>query len=152
VCESTLHVYHDANCASLFIVHTGMSLKRHRADSNERGFGHDLNVIVQEQAQEIASLKHDKAALESCVNGLRVENEKVVNENKILKRAVTIQQERQNQAASEVEAARTYKAEADDRMKKLEHMIMTLRYHLQTQHSNPGNDFMDFTQRPPDVF
>jgi hypothetical protein len=29
---------------------------------------------------------------------------------------------------------------------------MTLRYHLQAQHSNPGNDFMDFTQRPPDVF
>lgn len=130
-----------------------MSLKRHRTDPNERGFGgHDLNVVVQEQAQEIASLKQDKNALESCVNELRAENEKVVNENKILKRAVTIQQERQNQAASEVEAARNYKAEADDRMKKLEHMIMTLRYHLQAQHSNPGNDFMDFTQRPPDVF
>jgi chromosome segregation ATPase len=130
-----------------------MFLKRHRADLNERRFGgHDLNVVVQEQAQEIASLKHDKNSLESCVNELRAENEKVVNENKILKRAVTIQQDRQNQAASEVEAARNYKAEADDRMKKLEHMIMTLRYHLQAQHSNPENDFMDFTQRPPDVF
>jgi predicted RNase H-like nuclease (RuvC/YqgF family) len=130
-----------------------MSLKRYRTDPNERGVGgHDLSVVVQEQAQEITSLKQDKNTLESCVNELRAENEKVVNENKILKRAVTIQQERQNQAASEVEAARNYKAEADDRMRKLEHMIMTLRYHLQAQHSNPGNDFMDFTQRPPDVF
>jgi chromosome segregation ATPase len=130
-----------------------MSLKRYRTDPNERGFGgHDLSVVVQEQAQEITSLKQDKNTLESCVNELRAENEKVVNENKILKRAVTIQQERQNQAASEVQAARNYKAEADDRMRKLEHMIMTLRYHLQAQHSNPGNDFMDFTQRPPDVF
>lgn len=130
-----------------------MSLKRYRTDPNERGVGgHDLSVVVQEQAQEITSLKQDKNTLESCVNELRAENEKVVNENKILKRAVTIQQERQNQAASEVQAARNYKAEADDRMRKLEHMIMTLRYHLQAQHSNPGNDFMDFTQRPPDVF
>lgn len=130
-----------------------MSLKRYRIDSNHsQGFGLDLNIVVQEQAQEITILKQDKAALESTVHELRVENERVVNENKILKRAVTIQQERQNHAASEIEAARNYKAEADDRMKKLENMIITLRYHLQAQHSNPGNDFMDFTQRPPDVY
>lgn len=138
--------------ASLFsVVLSGMSLKRYRTDSNHSQ-GLDLNLVIQEQAQEIATLKQDKAALESTVHELRVENERVVNENKILKRAVTIQQERQVHAASEIEAARNYKAEADDRMKKLEHMIITLRYHLQAQHSNPGNDFMDFTQRPPDVY
>ena len=139
------------------VIRSAVSLKRYRTGDSihSQGFGQDLNLVVQEQAHEIATLKQDKAALESCVQDLRVENERVVNENKILKRAVTIQQERQNHAASEIEAARNYKAEAEDRMKKLEHMIITLRYHLQaTQHysNHPGNDFMDFTQRPPDVY
>lgn len=129
---------------------TGSSLKRNRSDFHANSNQQDLNVVVQEQAQEIASLKHDKTALESTVHELRSENEKVVNENTILKKAVTIQQERQNHAASEIQAANNYKAEAEDRMKKLEQMILTLRYHLQAQQSHPGNDFMGF--RPPDVF
>lgn len=127
-------------------------MKRSRNDFGAVGGGQDLNVVVQEQSQEIASLKQDKASLESTVHELRAENEKVVNENKILKKAVTIQQERQHHASSELQAANNYKAEAEDRMKKLEQMILTLRYHLQTQQSNPGNDFMGFPPRPPDVF
>ena len=109
-------------------------------------------MVVQEQAQEIASLKEDKATLESTIHELRSENEKIVNENTILKKAVTIQQERQNQAASEIQAANNYKAEAEDRMKKLEQMVLTLRYHLQAQQTYPSNDFMGFPPRPPDVF
>jgi len=107
---------------------------------------------VQQQSEEIASLKQDKTSLESTVNGLRAENEKVVNENTILKKAVTIQQERQNHAASEIQAANNYKAEAEDRMRKLEQMILTLRYHLQAQQTNPSNDFMGFPPRPPNVY
>lgn len=76
----------------------------------------------------------------------------MVNENKILKKAVTIQQERQNQALSEIQAARQFKFDAEDRIKKLEQIILSLRYHLQTQQSNPANDFMGFPPRPPDVF
>ena len=128
----------------------GLSLKRSRATFHH-GDDHDLNNIVQQQADEIASLKHERATLESSVHELRSENEKVVNENRILKRAVTIQQERQNHAESEIEAAKRYKDEADDRMKKLEQMILTLRYHLQTQQSAPGNEFTGFN-RPPDVY
>lgn len=130
----------------------GSSLKRGRSDFPSVGGQQDLNVVVQEQSQEIASLKQEKATLESTVHELHVENGKVVNENKILKKAVTIQQERQNHAASELQAANNYKAEAEEKMKKLEQMIITLRYHLQAQQSNPGNDFMGFTPRPPDVF
>ena len=133
----------------LVALFSGFTLKRTRNDFHSVG-GQDLNVVVQEQTREIAILKQDKASLESTVHELRVENEKVVNENKILKKAVTIQQERQNQAASEIQAANTYKAEAEDRMRKLEQMILTLRYHLQAQGTNPGNDFMGY--RPPDVF
>jgi hypothetical protein len=96
-------------------------------------------------------LKNEKSDIESSLNNLKTDNEKVVNENRILKRAVTIQQERQNQAVSEITAARQYKFDAEDRIKKLEHIILSLRYHLQAQ-SNPGNDFMGFPPRPPDVY
>jgi hypothetical protein len=129
----------------------GSALKRSRNDFHAfGGVQQDLNVVVQQQSQEIASLKQEKATLENTAHELRVENERVVNENKILKKAVTIQQERQNHAASELQAANNYKVEAEDRMKKLEQMILTLRYHLQAQQSHPGNDFMG--TRPPDVF
>ena len=86
------------------------------------------------------------------MNNLKSEHDKVLSENKILKRAVTIQQERQNQAASEIDAARQFKFDAEDRIKKLEQIILSLRYHLQAQQSHPGNDFMGFPPRPPDVY
>ena len=113
---------------------------------------HDLQKVVESQASEIAHLKHEKSNLETSLNSLRSEHDKVVHENRILKKAVTIQQERQNQAASELEGARRFKFDAEDRIKKLEQMIMSLRYHLQTQQSMPANDFMGFPPRPPDVY
>lgn len=152
---SSLRLEYETNYVlfSFLFAITGSSLKRSRHDFQSIGGVHqDLNVVVQEQSQEIASLKHEKTTLETTVHELRVENERVVNENKILKKAVTIQQERQNHAASELQAANNYKAEAEDRMKKLEQMILTLRYHLQAQQSHPGNDFMGFPPRPGDVF
>jgi len=100
---------------------------------------------------EIESLKSEKAGLENSLTTLRTEHDKVLNENKTLKRAVIIQQERQNQALSEINAGRQYKAEAEERIKKLEQLVLSLRYHLQAQqHNTPGNDFMGF--RPPDVY
>eukprot|EP00980_Cylindrotheca_fusiformis_P004702 scaffold993_cov110-Cylindrotheca_fusiformis.AAC.12 len=122
------------------------TFKRHRSDSTQN----DLQRVVNAQATEIQSLKSEKQNLESSMNGLKAEHEKVLNENRILKRAVTIQQERQNQAGSEIAAAHKYKFEADDRIKKLEQIILSLRYHLQAQHTNAGNDFMG--TRPPDVY
>ena len=100
---------------------------------------------------EIESLKSEKAGLETSLSTLRTEHDKVLTENKTLKRAVIIQQERQNQALSEINAGRQYKAEAEDRIKKLEQLVLSLRYHLQAQqHNTPNNDFMGF--RPPDVY
>jgi hypothetical protein len=105
---------------------------------------------VDSQVSEIENLKQDKSNLESSLDSLKCEHEKCVNENRILKKAVTIQQERQNHAVSEIEAARQFKFDAETQIKKLEQIILSLRYHLQTQQSNPQNDFMGF--RPPDVY
>ena len=92
----------------------------------------------------------DKVSLESTLNEVKCAHDKAVNENRILKRAVTIQQERQNHAAQEIQGARQFKAEAEDKLRKLEQMNLTLQYHLQAQNST-GNDFMNFP-RPPDVY
>ena len=151
-------IAHDVCSDSLFPVvlrsFSGVAFKRSRIEENadQPEFGQDLRSVVQQQAAEIDGLKRDKASLESTVNALREENEKAVHENRILKRAVTIQQDRQSQSATEVEAAQRYKEDAEERMRKLEQMIITLRYHLQAQHSNPANDFMGFQPRPPDVY
>lgn len=108
--------------------------------------------MVESQAEEIENLKSAKSDVENSFHGLKAEHEKTVNENRILKRAVTIQQDRQNQALGEIESARQYKVDAGEQIKKLEHIILSLRYHLQAQHTNPGNDFMGFPPRPPDVY
>ena len=106
------------------------------------------------QAAEIASLKSEKATLETNLNALKGEHDKVVYENKTLKKAVLIQQERQNHASSELNAANQYKTEAEDKIRKLEQLVLSLRYHLQAQQNNNpvGNDFMGFPPRPPDVY
>jgi len=114
----------------------------------------DLKLVVDEQAAVIESLKKDKSKLESTVATLKSDNERSKKENQLLRKAVNIQQERQNQAEREVKAAQEQKAEAEERIRKLEQMVLALRYHLQAQQpSNQiGNDFMGNPPRPPDVY
>jgi hypothetical protein len=138
-------------CLMPIHVIVGPVLKRQRHDALSSPQQIDLQKVVDAQAGEIVSLKRDKANLEDSLNSLQGEHDKVVNENKILKRAVTIQQERQNQASSELSAARQFKADAEERIRKLEQLVFSLRYHLQAQQMNtPGNDFMGFP--PPNVY
>lgn len=92
---------------------------------------------MDEQAGLIESLKKDKSTLESSLQSLQSEHDRVTKENQILRKAVNIQQERQIHAESELKAAHN--------------LVLSLRYHLQTQHySNNGNDFLN--NLPPDIF
>jgi len=132
------------------------SWKRHRSDDsttkpNPPAENHAQQTIDR-QTVDIERLNSEKSAVVHSLNELKVTYEKTVSENKILKRAVTIQQERQNQAATELNAAHKYKGDAEDKMRKLEQIILSLRYHLQTQQPCTGNDFMGLNERPPDVF
>ena len=115
------------------------------------GVKQDLQRVIDQQHAEMERLKSEKAAVDASYEVLKRDHEKISNENRILKKAVTIQQERQNQAASEIQAARRYGQEADEKSKRLEQMNLTLQYHLQAQQA-PSNDFMNFNQRPPDVY
>lgn len=134
----------------------GNTLKRQRYCEGSEPTDNQIPILqktIQEQATEIINLKCDKDKIESSITNLRHDNEKLTQENKILKRAVTIQQDRQNQSATEIENARRYKEQADEQIRKLEQAILTLRYHLQTMQSCGGNNnFMNFGPRPPDVY
>lgn len=134
-----------------------LSSKRQRSEENhakscsEKQF---MQQTIERQTADIQRLTSEKSSVLNSYNELKINHEKIVNENKILKRAVTIQQERQNQAASELDAARKYKGDAEEKMRKLEQIVLSLRYHLQAQQSCSGNDFLGLNQHqpPPDVF
>jgi len=111
----------------------------------------DLHKMVEHQASEIQRLKSEKHTAESALSNTKGALEKSNSENKILKRAVAIQQERQNQAAVELTAAYKYRVEAEDRIKKLERLNISLQYRVQSMSSNASHDFMGFQPRPPDV-
>ena len=90
--------------------------------------------------------------MRSELNKLTETQDKTLHENKILKKAVALQQQRQNVANNELEAARNYRVEAENKIKSLEQVINSLRYHLQAQQPHIGNDFMGMNPRPPDVY
>lgn len=112
----------------------------------------DLRRHIDHQSSEINRLTTEKDQAVAERDALRTEHDRVMSENKILKKAVAIQQERQNQSAAEMDAARRYKAEADERIRRLEQMNLALQYRLQAQEPCAGNDFMGFSPRPPDVY
>ena len=112
----------------------------------------DLRRHLDHQSSEINRLTSEKNQAVAERDALRTEHDRVTSENKILKKAVAIQQERQNQAAAEMDAARRYKSEAGERIRRLEQMNLALQYRLQAQEPCAGNDFMGFSPRPPDVY
>ena len=139
---------------------TGLKRSRHSHQHQHGGDDHDvassqkideLQQVVQTQSTEIERLKSEYSSLQASTSQLSSQHAKVEHENKILKRAVTIQQERGNQMISELENARQYKVEAEERIRRLEQMNLTLQYQLQNS-SSMGNDYMRFSPRPPDVF
>ncbi|KAL9190744.1 hypothetical protein ACHAXT_000450 [Thalassiosira profunda] len=139
--------------------HAGPSAKRSRGSSPQPQHHDDgssqklqqLQQVVDQQAAEIHRLKSERDSLQASATNLSSQHAKVEQENKILKRAVAIQQERGNQANSELEGARQFKAQAEERIRRLEQMNLTLQYQLQAQ-SSSENDFIGFNPRPPDVY
>lgn len=111
-----------------------------------------LQKVIEKQNLEIQHLRDEKNSMESTMKSLNDSHEKAIHENKILKKAVTLQQQRQNQALHELESARQYKEQAESKIKMLEQVVNSLRYHLQAQQPHVGNDFMGLNPRPPDVF
>jgi len=109
-----------------------------------------LKGVVEEQAAVIESLRSDKKELQSSLESLKSDHERAAKENHILRKAVQIQQDRQSQAENELKNAQKYREGAEEQIRKMEQVILSLRYHLQAQQSSVGNDFMGMP--PPNVF
>lgn len=135
--------------AAAAIPSTKRSRTSHHDDSSTQKL-QELQQMVEQQAAEIQRLKSEKDTVEASANQLSSQHAKADHENKILKRAVAIQQDRGNQMTAELEGARQFKAHAEDRIRRLEQMNLTLQYQLQANSAPPSNDFMGF--RPPDVY
>mmetsp|Transcript_43995 Transcript_43995/g.93686 ORF Transcript_43995/g.93686 Transcript_43995/m.93686 type:complete len:220 (-) Transcript_43995:280-939(-) len=128
------------------------SVKRTRTPQQDEASAQklqELQRMVEQQAAEIQRLKSEKESAQAAASQLSSQHAKVENENKILKRAVAIQQDRQHQMTAVLEGAKQFKVQAEDRIRRLEQMNLTLQYQLQAN-STAGNDFMGF--RPPDVY
>lgn len=111
----------------------------------------ELQQVVEQQAAEIERLKCEKESDRASASQLSSQHVKAEHENKILKRAVAIQQDRQSQMTGELEGARQFKVAAEHRIRMLEQMNLTLQYQMQAK-SASGDDFMGFSRRPPDVY
>lgn len=130
----------------LFSFHKSVSNKRTRSDN-----GTAVDAQFVQQAAEIASLKQENSKLQGTIMQLKMGHDKALHENKLLKRLVTHQHEKQHQSNLELEEARNYKTETQDRITKMESMIVQLRYHLQAQQT-PMTNYMGGFHRPPDVY
>ena len=108
----------------------------------------ELECVIQEQASLIESLQAEKVGIEKSFASLKSDHDRITKDNGILRKAVAIQEERRLHLEQEVKATKVL---SDERIRGLEQVILTLRYHLQAAQSNVvGNDFMH--QRPPDVY
>ncbi|KAL7554310.1 hypothetical protein ACHAWF_017748 [Thalassiosira exigua] len=129
----------------------GPTAKRTRTDDATAQKLQELQHMVEQQAAEIHRLKSAKESAEASASQLSSQHAKVEQENKILKCAVAIQQDRQNHMTAELEGARQFKSQAEDRIRRLEQMNLTLQYQLQAS-SSTANDFLGMPPRPPDVY
>ena len=116
----------------------------------------ELQAQIDEQAALIESLRTDTSKMEADVAAYKLQADRSQKENALLRRAVNIQQEKHHQVESQLRDCKTQKAQADEKVRVLEQMVMTLRYHLQAAQVPAGNgqmnDFMGMPPRPPDVY
>jgi len=114
----------------------------------------ELQNTLSRQSHELSTLKSQHAAALSSHADLSNTNAQLTNENKILKRAVTIQQDRQTQLSNEINEYKRWNEEAKDTIRRLEQTNGTLRYQLQAlgNRTNDRDDFMGGFHRPPDVY
>jgi chromosome segregation ATPase len=129
----------------IYCITGGPNIKRSRTDYSAE----EEELEEDNRTQEIQSLKAENSKLSDNLTQLQSEHDKVSHENRLLKKLVTHQHERQQHLQNELEKANKYKLETEERMRKMEQMILQLRYHLSTAGSKP--DFIN-QYRPPDVY
>lgn len=112
-----------------------------------------MQKVIDSQAAEIQSLKSNKTLLEGMLHSFKAEQDKMSEENRILKRGVAIQHNAQTNSASELQATKQQNVQLKEENRMLQQQVLSLRYQLQAHASAPMDDFMGgFSPRPPDVY
>ena len=96
--------------------------------------------------QEIEMLSRDLYHRKQSETSYKQEMEKLNAENRLLKRAITIQNQKKEEAVHEASALKNLLQQAVDHIKRTEQANYALRVHLQT------NENVSADSRPPDVF
>jgi len=143
-CSCPFHRPFDLYFAALPLVRTSRAFAQ-QGDFSAQTM-QELQVILEQRAAEIQRLKSEKESLQAMASQLSSHQATVVNENKILKRAIAIQQERRSHMTAELEGAIQFKVEAEDRICMLEQMNATLQYRLEVNMASE-NDYMWLSRR-----
>ena len=91
----------------------GHAAKRSRAGSASPGVETQLREEIQSKNAVIESLTKEKKTAEDSLVSLKSDFERVSKENHVLRRAVQIQQDRQNQTETELKNAHKYKVDSE---------------------------------------
>lgn len=104
-----------------------------------------MESVIENQSQENQQLRSQKESIEASFHQLSAKHEKVLNENKNLKKILSIKQERQDQFVAELDELRRYKAQS-------EHALTMLRHHLSSQHLAETEHFGGFGPGNPHIY
>jgi len=110
----------------------------------------EFSNAVAERDFQITALQEENRSLQDILAQAQGEMSRILEECKILKRAVQVQNTKSKEAEKIISTQQEALVQAADHIKKLEQANYSLRVHLEAR-GNCGN-FFPFEQPPPDVF
>lgn len=95
----------------------------------------EYEQYIMKKETETQQLRHELMRLQEVASTQDRDGQRLVNENKLLKRAITIQSQQKEECQQENVMLKSLAAQAADHIKKLEQTNYALRVHLQTSTS-----------------
>uniref|UniRef100_A0A6V1NE11 Uncharacterized protein n=1 Tax=Heterosigma akashiwo TaxID=2829 RepID=A0A6V1NE11_HETAK len=107
-----------------------------------------LSKELEAKEASLSQFKIENASLQNQLAQFQHELQRIQEENKILKKAVNLQNSKAKESEQTIKMQEATLVQAVDHIKKLEQTNYALRIHLENSKSTP----LTFDQRPPDVF
>jgi chromosome segregation ATPase len=102
----------------------------------------------EQQEEQLRHLSDQNTELSGANQGFKMDNQKLIDENRLLKKAVGIQETRYKESNTQNRLLRDYLSQAAEQISKLERANSQLRSQLQRTNC-PGPMFSDM---PPDIY
>uniref|UniRef100_K3XAW0 Uncharacterized protein n=1 Tax=Globisporangium ultimum (strain ATCC 200006 / CBS 805.95 / DAOM BR144) TaxID=431595 RepID=K3XAW0_GLOUD len=107
----------------------------------------EYEQFILKKEVEFQQCRHELAQVHASTQSRDKEIERLQSENKLLKRAITIQNQQKEECQQENAVLRNLATQAAEHIKRLEQSNYALSVHLQTSTSTSSEHF-----QPPDVF